>query len=160
MSFWTTNREDIHMTRMENASQEANVIEQLKEEELCRHHLQMEHFREEELKNQVFTLTLKGDEARDYNDWKGLRHKHKELVKSALVVLSVAKFIDELVTKGPVFDMMTGECVNIHNVKGFTEHVIKDVSKRLFPLLGNNVFTGVPSSQEDMKEFIDRIVAN
>ena len=88
-----------------------------------------------------------------------MRHKHKELVKSALVVLAVAKFIDELVTKGPVYNLETGECANIHNVKGFTEDVIKDVSRRLFPLLDKNVFTGVPSTQEDMKEFIDRIVA-
>lgn len=158
MSLFTTTREDAHMTRMEKASQKANAIEQLKEEELCRHHLQMEQFRKEELKNQVFTLTLKGDEARDYNDWKGLRHKHKELVKSALVVLATAEFIDKLVTEGPVFDMMTGECVNIHNVKGFTEDVIKDVSRRLFPLLGKNVFTGVPSTQEDMREFVSDIV--
>lgn len=158
MSVFTTTREDVHTTRMENAAQEANDIERLKEEELYRHHLQMEQFREEELKNQVFTLTLKGDEARDYNDWKGLRHKHKELVKSASVVLAVAEFIDKLVTEGPKYDLITGECVSIHNVKGFTEDVIKDVSRRLFPLLGKNVFTEVPSTQEDMREFISDIV--
>lgn len=158
MSFRNTKREKLHMERMECEASRSNNIAFEQLEHFEEHHLKMRELKKKEIENEVFTLTLKGDEARDYNEWKELRGKHKELVQSALLVQAVATLIDKAIESWIERNPMTRDMYTPQMVEDYVRGAYYEASYHLFPLIGRNVFTTEPRTKEETTELINKIL--
>lgn len=158
MSFWTTRREELHMERMEDNAALANRIEIDRTDKLEAHHARMQELREQEIENEVFTLTLKGDEARDYNKWKCLRDKHRELVQAALAVEAVAKLIDDAIEIWNSRGIHNCYFYEPKRVEEYVHHIYREVNEQLEPLIGKKPITTRLTTKEETTNLVNQIL--
>ena len=158
MSFWNTSREKLHMERMEDNAALANRIEIDRTDKLEAHHARMQHLREQEIENEAFTLTLKGDEARDYNEWKCLRDKHRELVQAALVVQAMAKLIDDALESWISPDCHIYERYKRQHVEEYVHVMYREANRLLAPSIGKNPITTRLITKEKTTNLVNQIL--
>jgi hypothetical protein len=158
MSFWTTRREELHMERMEDNAALANRIEIDRTDKLEAHHARMQYLREQEIKNEAFTLTLKGDEARDYNEWKCLRDKHRELVQAALMVQAMGKLIDDALESWIQLDVRCETWYKRQYVEEYIHVMYSEANRLLSPLIGKNPITTRLTTKEKTTNLVNQIL--
>lgn len=167
MSFKTTRRERLHMERMEYAADRsaradialAQAAEE-RNEAMRQHNAEMLEYRKEEIKNQVYTLTLKGDEARDYNNWKCLRDKHRELVIAAGCIQFVAHHIDQAIESWIQRKPISHSGYEPVELMQFVKHHMREVNNRLYPHIGKAILESDCFKREDTENLINKLLGN
>ena len=167
MSFWNTSREKRHMERMEDAANRATQAEIARTnameehyEAVQQHNAEMLECRKEEIKNQIYTLTLKGDEARDYNEWKCLREKHKEVVIAAACIQTVAHHIDQAIESWMERKPTHFSGYEPAHVMEFVKYTVREINDKLYPLLGKGILDTNCFEREQTENLINKLLGN
>ena len=129
-------------------------------EAMRQHNAEMLACRKEEIKNQVYTLTLKGDEARDYNNWKCLRDKHRELVIAAGCIQLVAHHIDQAIESWIQREPGTISGYKPVDLMQFVKHHMREVNNRLYPHIGKAILESDCFKREDTENLINKLLGN
>lgn len=139
MSFWNTRREERHMERLEEHAAEANRIAAAEVDACREHNERMQQLKEREIEDKRFVLTLRGDEARDYNEWKELRGKHRELLQATAAILSLSLFIDRAIEFWISPDPYSYERFEKQDVLEYVKSYCRVINGNLCPHLGGKV---------------------
>ena len=161
MSFWNTRREERHMERLEEHAAEANRIAAA-EVDACRaHNERMQQLKEREIEDKCFVLTLRGDEARDYNEWKELRGKHRELLQATAAILSLSLFIDRAIEFWIHPDPYSLERFKSQDVLQYVKDCCRFINGNLCPHLGGKALLPFATlSKEDTTDQLLKILRN
>lgn len=167
MSFFNTRRETLHMERMENAAELAARAESARAtsteehyEAVKQHNEEMLQCRKEEIKNQVYTLTLKGDEARDYNEWKCLRDKHKEILLVAGILQTIAHHVDQAIESWMERKPTHWSGYEPAHLMEFVKYNVREINNKLHPILGKGVLDTNCFEREKTENIITKLLEN
>lgn len=167
MSLFNTRREKLHMERMEDAANLAARVEcdrtnAMEEhyEAVQQHNAEMLKCRKEEINNQVYTLTLKGDEARDYNEWKCLRDKHKEILLVAGILQTIAHHVDQAIESWMERKPTHISGYTPAHLMEFVKYNVREINYKLHPILGKGVLDTNCFEREKTENIITKLLEN
>ncbi|MBQ2869223.1 MAG: hypothetical protein IJE88_04270 [Akkermansia sp.] len=127
------------MERLEEHAAEANRIAAAEVDACREHNERMQQLKEREIEDKRFVLTLRGDEARDYNEWKELRGKHRELLQATAAILSLSLFIDRAIEFWISPDPYSYELFEKQDVLEYVKSYCRVINGNLCPHLGGKV---------------------
>lgn len=167
MSFWNTRREKRHMERIEDAAERATQADialsyaaEERNKAMRQHNAEMLACRKEEIKNQGYTLTLTGDEARDYNEWKCLRDKHKELAITAACIQTIAHHIDQAIESWIERKPTSLSGYEPVALMEFVKYKMREINDKLEPHIGRAILDTNCWKREQTENLISKLLGN